>query len=224
PARFREGDIVTCTFALALVPRKGKGNGYTMIKVLRQLALEHEMPIQDGISSDQFNGSPPRPSLKRPRSAFDVGPTLNPPNLGKLSIKDKKQIAVMKPGGFRSFSEGAPRGSRFKPIVVKSIGQDLTSDARLQKAIDDRETLIMDSQRKIKELTDDKNSVRRAERDRDRANTNERRACEEVKRLLKANKDLSTKIRELQVKNAKLKDVLNGIEETARAAHVAKES
>lgn len=48
PARFREGDIVTCTFALALVPRKGKGNGYTMIKVLRQLALEHEMPIQVG--------------------------------------------------------------------------------------------------------------------------------------------------------------------------------
>ncbi|KAL1749381.1 hypothetical protein FB107DRAFT_280901 [Schizophyllum commune] len=82
----------------------------------------------------------------------------------------------------------------------------------------------MDSQRKIKALTDDKKSVRRAERDRDRANTNERRAREEVKRLLKANKDLSTKIRELQVKNAKLKDVLSGIEETARAAHVAKES
>ncbi|KAL1698722.1 hypothetical protein EV121DRAFT_217693 [Schizophyllum commune] len=230
PARFREGDIVTCTFALALVPRKGKGNGYTMIKVLRQLALEHEMPIQDGISSDQFNGSPPKPSLKRPRSASypqpaELGKIVDKrrAHVGYVDVADpvdsisKKQIAVMKPGG-------APRGSRFKPIVVKSIGQDLTSDARLQKAIDDRETLIMDSQRKIKALTDDKKSVRRAERDRDRANTNERRAREEVKRLLKANKDLSTKIRELQVKNAKLKDVLNGIEETARVAHVAKES
>ena len=52
----------------------------------------------------------------------------------------------------------------------------------------------MDSQRKIKALKDDKKSIRRAERDRDRANTNERRAREEVKRLLKANKDLSTKV------------------------------
>uniref|UniRef100_D8QI26 Uncharacterized protein n=1 Tax=Schizophyllum commune (strain H4-8 / FGSC 9210) TaxID=578458 RepID=D8QI26_SCHCM len=224
PARFREGDIVTCTFALALVPRKGRGNGYTMIKVLRQLALEHEMPTQDGVASDHFNGSPPRPSLKRPRSVFDIGESLNPPNLGKLSISDKKQIAVMKPGGSRSFSEGAPRGSRFKPIVVKSIGQDLTSNARLQKAIDDRETLIMDAQRKIKALKDDKKSTRRAERDRDRAITNERRAREEVKRLLTVNKDLSTKNRELQVKYAKLKDVLKGIEETARVAHAAKEA
>ena len=52
----------------------------------------------------------------------------------------------------------------------------------------------MDSQRKIKALKDDKKSIRHAERDRDRANTNERRAREEVKRLLKANKDLSTKV------------------------------
>ena len=52
----------------------------------------------------------------------------------------------------------------------------------------------MDSQRKIKALKDDKKSIRRAERDRDRANTNERRAREEVKRLLTANKDLSTKV------------------------------
>ncbi|KAI5892453.1 uncharacterized protein SCHCODRAFT_02667912 [Schizophyllum commune H4-8] len=214
PARFREGDIVTCTFALALVPRKGRGNGYTMIKVLRQLALEHEMPTQDGVASDHFNGSPPRPSLKRPRKVVD----LRRAHGGYIDVAyAKKQIAVMKPGG-------APRGSRFKPIVVKSIGQDLTSNARLQKAIDDRETLIMDSQRKIKALKDDKKSIRRAERDRDRAITNERRAREEVKRLLTANKDLSTKNRELQVKNAKLKDVLKGIEETARVAHAAKEA
>lgn len=52
----------------------------------------------------------------------------------------------------------------------------------------------MDSQRKIKALKDDKKSIRRAERDRDRAITNERRAREEVKRLLTANKDLSTKV------------------------------